>query len=223
MSQLKPFILYTLGPAPNPWKVAMILEELGLPYTTKDLGFDELKTEPFISVNPNGRVPALVDPNNEDIALWESGAIIDYLIDVYDKEARFTYKEFPQKYTIRSWLFFQVTGQGPYFGQSSWFNHLHHEKIPSAIERYEKEVIRVIGVIDAHLEKQGTEYLVGDKITYPDIMFYPYFIFLGRVAPGVKDTSSWKNYTAWMARIGERPTIQRVMEKMDAEKKKHSA
>ncbi len=79
-----------------------------------------IKQKPYTDVNPNGRVPSIKDPNT-GITLWESGAIIDYLIDTYDKEGKLSYTEFPQKYEQRCWEHFQMSGQGPYFGQLAWF------------------------------------------------------------------------------------------------------
>ena len=105
---------------PNPWKVAMVLEELSIPYETEMMEFGALKQEPYVSVNPNGRVPAIKDPNT-GITLWETGAIIDYLLDYYDKENKLQYAEFPQKYHQKSWEHFQMSGQGPYYGQLAWF------------------------------------------------------------------------------------------------------
>lgn len=104
---------------PNPSKVLIILEELNLPYETSWVELDGLKQKPYTDVNPNGRVPAIVDPNN-DITLWESGAIIQYLIDTYDKDNKISYSIFPEKYLTQQWSFFQASGQGPYFGQAAW-------------------------------------------------------------------------------------------------------
>ncbi|KAJ5121699.1 Bcgst6 [Penicillium atrosanguineum] len=121
---MQPFVLYTHGLGPNPWKVSLILEELGLPYIKEFISFSDVKKPPYVNINPNGRLPALEDPNT-NITLWESGAIIEYL-----------------------------SGQGPYYGQAGWFTNMHPEKIPSAIERYSNEIRRVIGVLDSVLKKQ---------------------------------------------------------------------
>ena len=79
-----------------------------------------IKEEPYISVNPNGRVPAIEDPNT-GVTLWESGAIIEYLMDTYDKDGKLHYTNSPEKFTQLSWMHFQMSGQGPYFGQKAWF------------------------------------------------------------------------------------------------------
>jgi glutathione S-transferase len=140
----------------------------------------EIKQEPYIQVNPNGRVPAIEDPNT-GITLWESGAIVEYLIDTYDKEQKLSINAFPEKYHLKQFLYFQViltlvkiceawlsdftsqsSGQGPYYGQLAWFMVFHPEKIESAISRYEDQAIRVIAVLDKILE--GKEYLVGNRM-----------------------------------------------------------
>ena len=88
-----------------------MLEELGLPYETQIIDFSELNKEPFEKLNPNGRVPAIEDPNT-DMTLWESGAIIEYLLETYDKENKFSYTKGPEKFQQKSWLHFQMSGQG---------------------------------------------------------------------------------------------------------------
>lgn len=101
-----------------------------------------IKQEPFISLNPNGRVPVIKDPNT-GITLWESGAIVEYLVETYDKEKKMTFDSFPEKYLLKQYLHFQMSGQGPYYGQLGWFSFFHPEKIESAISRYEEQTFRV--------------------------------------------------------------------------------
>ncbi|CAG9945841.1 unnamed protein product [Clonostachys rosea f. rosea IK726] len=209
MATLQPLTLYAIRAGANPWKVAYILEELGLPYKMEQVEYPDLKKEPFLSLNPNGRVPVLQDPNNQNMVLWESGAIIDYLIDVYDKEFKLHHPSGPEKYATWAWEHFQMSGQGPYFGQKAWFERYHAEKLPSAIERYRKEIKRVLGVVDSHLAKQGTDYLTGNKVTYADIMFIPYFKGLVVLAPEVS-TSEFKTYEAWLERLMSRPAVAKV-------------
>jgi glutathione S-transferase len=122
----------------------------------------DLKKPPFEKINPNGRVPAIVDPNT-GISLWESGAIIDYLIETYDKTNSLTYTNSPEKYQVKQWLHFQMSGQGPYFGQAAWFVKFHPEQVASAQDRYKDQIKRVLQVLDKHLSATGKEYLVGDK------------------------------------------------------------
>lgn len=174
----KPITLYSHATGPNPWKVVAILEELNVPYETKFIRNENIKQEPFISVNPNGRVPAIEDPNT-NITLWESGAILEYLVETYDKERKVSFEPgTPEYYHAKQWLQFQTSGQGPYFGQYVWFSVWHSEKIPSAQERYLNEIRRVCGVIDKFLG--GREWLVGGKFSYADTAFLPWFGILGK-------------------------------------------
>lgn len=162
------------APGPNSWKTAYLLEELGLNYEIKSFRFDDVKKPPFIDINPNGGVPAIEDPNT-DLVLWESGAIAQYLVEQYDTEHRLSYESFQEKHLCNQWLHFQVSGQGPYYGQCGWFTYLHHEKFPSAIERYANEIRRIIGVLQGVLAAKPADkqFLVGDKQTYVDMAFVP--------------------------------------------------
>lgn len=144
-------------------------------------------------------------------SILQSGAIIDYLIAEYDPEAKLHHTSFPEKYTTRSWEHFQMSGQGPYFGQKNWFSYAHPEKLPSAIERYANEIKRVTGVIDAHLAKEKTDYLVGDRVTYADLMFIPYHKSTPIVIAPEIDLSEWVSYSAWMNRLLARPAVAKVV------------
>ena len=142
------------------------------------------------------RIPAIDDPNT-GITIWESGAIIEYLIDTYDKDSKLTLQTFPEKYHLKQMLHFQVSGQGPYFGQASWFGYFHPEKLPSAIERYQNEVKRVTIVLDEILKKNGGGYLVGGKCTckhHPGLLPLPrcpyinttIFVYMPRLASATR-------------------------------------
>ncbi|KAF5020207.1 hypothetical protein F66182_7772 [Fusarium sp. NRRL 66182] len=218
MTSLKPLIIHSNQFGCNPWKVAIILEELGLPYVHRFVPFEDMKKEPFESLNPNGRAPALEDPNT-NIVLFESGAIVSYIVDHYDKSEKLHYSSFPEKYITRSWEHFQSSGQGPYFGQLVWFRTFHEEKIASAIQRYSKEAIRVVGVLDAHLKKQGTGYLVGNRITYADLMFITWTYIFEERYPGEFDFSKFGSYSAWMKEMRERTAVKKVWDEWVASKK----
>lgn len=197
----------------SPRKVAIILEELGLPYTLNEVEMSEIKKPPFTDVNPNGRVPAIEDPNT-GITLWESGAIIQYLIETYDKDQALSYSTSPEKYQLNQWLMFQASGQGPYFGQAAWFKMFHHEQLPSAIERYVKEIERVIGVLDGWLQKH--EFLVGDKLTYVDLAFVPWSAMVPRLngdSEGGKsiDLAKYPAYTKWMDSMLARASVKKLL------------
>lgn len=159
----------------------------------------DLKSPSFEKLNPNGRVPAIEDPNT-GIILWESGAIIEYLVEQYDKEGRLGYTDFVKRHQCRQWLYFQVSGQGPYFGQKAWFTFFHAEKpIRSAIDRYAAEIRRVLSVLDKHLKENGTGWLVGDKCTYADLSFVPWDMMLtmlmGEEAARLKER--FPDFTRW--------------------------
>ena len=153
-----------------------------------DFGKNEQKAPEYTKYNPNGRIPTLIDHHNGDFILWESDAILLYLTDKYDTEKRLTVTDEKEKYSLIQWLFFQSSGQGlvscyvsndvsslticsysPYFGQAAWFLRYHPEQVPSAIERYRKETLRVISVLESVLSKQ--EWLVGGKPTIADFSF----------------------------------------------------
>lgn len=188
-----------------------MLEELGLEYEQKFLQFPEMKQDEYEAVNPNGRVPSLTDPNT-GVTLFESGAILEYLVETYDKDNKFVYDNSPEKWLTKSWLHFQMSGQGPYFGQKAWFSMFHSEKIPSAIERYSKEVERVVSVIDRHLKKNGTEYLVGNKCTYADLAFIPWNTFIPNFGLDVDIAKEYPTFNAWNVRLTARPAVKKVLE-----------
>lgn len=152
----------------------------------------------------------------------QSGAIVEYLIDTYDKEERLTYTSSPEKYQLKSWLHFQMSGQGPYYGQSTHFQRHHPTlaapiKLPTAIERYQKEAKRVVGVLNGHLTKHGTGYLVGDKLTYADLAFVPWNDLLPKnVVPGWDTATEAPAYTEWHAKMMERESVKNAWAKRAA-------
>ncbi|GKZ25552.1 glutathione S-transferase, nitrogen catabolite repression regulator [Aspergillus brasiliensis] len=208
----KPITVWLTPPGPNSWKVITILEELQVPYVIHSFKFDDVKKPPFIEINPNGRVPAIVDPNT-NLTLWESGAIIQYLEELYDTDKKLTYDSMNERHLLNQFLHFQMSGQGPYFGQCGWFNVLHIEKLPSAIDRYVKEVHRVLGVLNTVLE--GKQWLVGDKCTFADLAFLPWNTRLGMalLTPSGEDPlAPYPNVQAWQRRMESRPSWQKAME-----------
>ena len=137
---------------------------------------------------------------------------MQYLIDTYDTEGRFTYQKNSEAYyKTLQWLTFQVSGQGPYFGQKAWFSNYHSEKLPSAEKRYEDEIRRVVSVIDAHLKKQQTDYLVGNKITFADLSFIPWNALIGRLTPSL-NLKEFPAFEAWNQRLVERPAVKKVLD-----------
>lgn len=217
-SSLKPITIYAHVSGPNPWKCAIVMEELDVPYEMEIVDFSVIKQAPFTDINPNGRVPAIHDPNT-GLTLWESGAILTYLVEQYDTDRKVSYdpSDLVEKHTANQWLHFQVSGQGPYFGQSVWFRRFHSEKIPSAMERYANEAKRVSTVIDSHLKKSGTTYLTGDKCTYADLSFVPWFQLLGPMVIGEEAKEELErglpHYKKWVNAMYERESVKKISAK----------
>ncbi|KAI1821880.1 glutathione S-transferase [Xylaria intraflava] len=227
-ASLKPITVWGFLAGPNPLKVLMILEELGVPHEHKLIPTEELKGEAFLKINPNGRAPAIEDPNT-GLTLWESGAIVEYLIEQYDKDCKFSYDTFTEKYLIKQWIAYQISGQGPYYGQGVWFSLIHQEKIPSAIERYWKEAERVRSVLELHLSRQAAKqgkdaaskdiWLVGDKCTVADLSWFIWeqIINLCMTTTGAAiEKGKYPHYDAWYARLEERPSAQHAIERRNA-------
>ncbi|KAH8429120.1 glutathione S-transferase family protein [Aspergillus melleus] len=207
----KPITVWLTPPGPNSWKVITVMKELGVPYEIHSFRFEDVKKPPFTNLNPNGRVPAIVDPNT-DLVLWESGAILQYLEEVYDTKHKLTYTSLKEKHQLNQWLHFQMSGQGPYFGQCGWFNVLHPENLPSAIERYVNEVHRILGVLNTALE--GRTWLVGDKCTFADLAFLPWNSRLNNTLltpEGEDPLAPYPNVQAWQRRMESRESWQEAI------------
>ncbi|KAI0659288.1 glutathione S-transferase C-terminal-like protein [Cubamyces menziesii] len=219
MSQKKPLTLYGQPEslAPNPIKVAIVLEELGLEYNVvpTDIRKDEQKSAEYLETNPNGRTPALVDHSNGDFTIWESDAILLYLVERYDPEHKLSVAEGNDKFTLIQWLFFQASGQGPYFGQGFWFKYLDPdpEKQTSAIDRYQKEVLRVFGVLDGVLSKQ--EWLVGGKPTIADLSFITWntaaLNFVLKGLQGFDVEKQFPSFYRWHKQLCARPAVSKML------------
>jgi glutathione S-transferase/GST-like protein len=150
--------LYTAA-TPNGHKISIALEELGLPYTVRpvDLGKGEQRRPEFLALSPNGRIPAIVDREAGDFAVFESGAILIYLAE---KTGRLLPADPKGRSLVMQWLMFQMGGIGPMMGQANVFFRYFPEKIQPAIDRYQGEVRRLFGVLDTRLADH--EYLAGD-------------------------------------------------------------
>jgi glutathione S-transferase/GST-like protein len=150
--------LYTAA-TPNGHKVSIALEELALPYTLKvlDLAKGEQKMPSFLAINPNGRIPAIVDRDQGDFAVFESGACLIYLAE---KTGQLMPSDPKGRSCVLQWLMFQMGGIGPMMGQANVFYRYFPEKIQPAIDRYQGESRRLFGVLDGHLKER--EYLAGD-------------------------------------------------------------
>jgi glutathione S-transferase len=193
--------LYT-APTPNGWKVSILLEELELPYEVKFLHFDQLeqKQASFLAINPNGRIPAIVDRDAGDFAVFESGAILVYLAE---KAGRLLPTDPKERSVALQWLMFQMGGVGPMQGQANVFFRYAPEKIAYAIERYQKETRRLYEVLDGRLAQH--EYLAGDY-SIADIASWPWVTIHAWSGVEIDDLPNLKR---WSEKIWERPAAQR--------------
>lgn len=156
-----------------------------------------------------------IDDPNTGLRLWESGAIVQYLIEQYDTEHKLSYPSLKERHLCNQWLAFQISGQGPYFGQAGWFNVLHPEKLPSAMERYNNELKRILSVLDGALE--GKQWLVGSKATFADLAFAPWNDRIDALilsAPE-KKFDGFPNVQSWHERITSRAAWNATMKKRD--------
>ncbi|KAJ5612147.1 glutathione S-transferase [Penicillium lagena] len=211
----QPIKLWGHWGGPNPWKVCMLLEELELPYDLHLVEFSEVKQPDYLTLNPNGRLPTIEDPNT-GITLWESAAIIVYLVEQYDKKGILSYAQSPEKYLCQQWLAFQASGQGPYFGQATWFARFHPEKLPSATERYVVEILRVFGVLEEGLARNGTGWLVGDKCTYADLSFVTWATIgeglLHELNRADRLEEMYPRYTSWLKSLKGRGKVAKCLD-----------
>ncbi|EQB47764.1 hypothetical protein CGLO_13072 [Colletotrichum gloeosporioides Cg-14] len=200
---------------PNAGKVIVLCEELGIPYETEAIPLNDVKNPKYVAINPNGRLPSIQDPNT-DLTLWESGAIIEYLTDTYDKAHKLSFEPgTAAAYHARQWLFYQTTGQGPYYGQAMWF--IIYQPLPEARERYVKEVNRVTGVLEGHLAKQtpdadGNSWFLGGRISYVDIAFFTWQHTASPRIPDVEfNQDKFPHVKKWYDNMLARPSVQKVL------------
>ena len=193
--------LYTAA-TPNGQKISIALEELGLPYRVHALSFDrkEQKAPEYLKINPNGRIPAIVDSENEDFAVFESGAILLYLAE---KTGRLMPADVKGRSTVIQWLMFQMGGVGPMQGQANVFFRYFPEKLQGAIDRYQNETRRLYEVLDTRLGE--VEYLAGDY-SIADIATYPWVRIHDWSGVSVEGLSHLQR---WMAALAARPAVQR--------------
>lgn len=193
--------LYTAA-TPNGHKVSIALEELGLAYDTHVLSFDkqEQKAPEFLKINPNGRIPAIVDRDNDHFAVFESGAILLYLAE---KTGRLLPADVKGRSTVIQWLMFQMGGVGPMQGQANVFYRYFPEKLPSAIDRYQNETRRLYQVLDGRLAQ--VDYLAGDY-SIADIATYPWVSVHEWAGVSV---DGLEHLQRWMSAMAARPAVQR--------------
>jgi GSH-dependent disulfide-bond oxidoreductase len=193
--------LYT-SPTPNGYKVTITLEELGLPYEVHaiDLSGGAQKEPWFTAINPNGRIPAIVDRGNDDFPVFESGAIMLYLAE---KAGRLIPADEKGRSRVIQWLMFQMGGLGPMMGQANVFSRYFPEQIPAAIERYRRESRRLLEVLDGQLADK--EYLAGDY-SIADIANFAWA--RTHEWPGVS-IDGLDHLKRWLDAISARPAVQK--------------
>ena len=194
--------LYT-APTPNGHKASVTLEELGLDYTAHavNLPKNEQKGEWFLELNPNGRIPVIVDREEGDFAVFETGAIMVYLAE---KAGRLLPTDAKGRSETMQWLMFQMGGIGPMMGQANVFHRYFPEKLPSVIDRYQNESRRLFEVIERGLE--GKEWLAADQYTIADIANYCWvktYKWSGVSIEGLP------NLQRWLKAIRPRPAVDR--------------
>jgi GST-like protein len=189
--------LYT-APTPNGWKVSIALEEMGLPYQVRVIDFakNEQKDHWYVQLNPNGRIPTLVD---DGFALFESGAILIYLAE---KTGRFLPSGVQERSRVIQWLMFQMSAVGPMMGQANVFLRYFPEKIQSAIDRYQREVTRLFGILDTQLATH--EYIAGGY-SIADMALWPWVS--GYEWSGVS-IDQFAHLKRWLTLVGDRPAVQ---------------
>jgi GST-like protein len=192
--------LYTWT-TPNGRKVSIMLEELGLPYTSHpiDISKDEQFKPDFLKISPNNRIPAIIDRDN-GYHLMESGAILMYLAE---KTGKLMPKDLEKRYRVTEWLMWQMGGIGPMLGQVHHFVKYNKGKAPYAEERYLKEAHRLYGVLDRRLA--GREYLA-DEYSIADIATWPW---ISRFEWQTIDLGQYANVKRWYLAIANRPAVQR--------------
>ena len=204
--------LYSL-PTPNGVKVSIMLEETGLPYEPHlvDINKGESHTPEFLALNPNGKIPAIIDPDGpggQPLPLFESGAILQYLAE---KSGQFLPADPARRYQTLQWLHFQMGGVGPMFGQLGYFHKFAGREIEDKrpLQRYVTETKRLLGVLEAHLE--GRTWMMGEDYTIADIALMGWVRnligFYG--AATIVQYDMLKSVPAWLERCLARPAVQR--------------
>jgi GST-like protein len=198
-------------PTPNGVKASIMLEETGLPYDAHTVRLSQTTTPEFLSLNPNNKIPAIIDPHGpggEPLPLWESGAILIYLAE---KTGEFLPQDPARRYETMQWLMFQMGGIGPFFGQYGFFAVQSGQEIddPRPRERYRKEAIRLLNVLEGRLKER--EFIMGDDYTIADIATVPW-VRTAKVRYDAYDAFEMDKVPAvmaWLDRCLARPAVQR--------------
>jgi GSH-dependent disulfide-bond oxidoreductase len=203
-------------PTPNGVKVSIMLEETGLPYEPHfiNIGQNETWTPEYLALNPNGKIPSIIDPDGpggKPLALFESGAILLYLAE---KTGKFLPSDPARRYETIQWVFFQMAAVGPMFGQLGFFHKFAGREIEDKrpLERYRNESKRLLGVLETRLE--GRDWIMGEDFTIADISLLGWVRNLvGFYGAGeLVEFDSFERVPAWLERGLARPAVQRGLE-----------
>ncbi|KXT09994.1 hypothetical protein AC579_3977 [Pseudocercospora musae] len=213
----KPLTLHAHGTGPNPYKIAAALEFLKVPYEVKLWQFGDaqngVKGPVFLKINENGRVPALEDPNTR-VTSWESGAVMNYIRRVYDKQNKLGPRGTSEQDIVdfEKWEYFLLSTLGPMMGQVNWFRHYHSSKNDDALKRYEEQAYRCFGVLDGQLKKHGGPYILpGNTPSGVDLHFYPWVYQHGFAGLSL---ASYPNVNKWLDGVASLPEIKAAYEKI---------
>ncbi len=198
-------------PTPNGWKISIALEEMELPYVIRPvaIGKGEQFKPAFMAISPNNRMPAIIDPDGpggQPISIFETGAILQYL---GRKTSKFYPKDERARVAVEEWLFWQVGGIGPMFGQASHFRNYapnlvgDPDKIAYSVARYNNEVNRLIGVLERRLD--GLDYVAGEY-SIADMASYPWVKIASVFG---QDWGAFPRVQAWLDRVAARPAVQK--------------
>ncbi|KAJ5623846.1 glutathione S-transferase II [Penicillium lagena] len=202
--------LYT-GSTPNGIKVPILLEELGLEYKLYPVQMraNEQKQPWFLEINPNGRIPAITDiwTDGQQIRVFESGAILEYIVDRYDKDHKFSYpKDSRDQWEVKSWLMWQMGGLGPMQGQLEHFKRYAAENIEYGINRYLNETRRLYRTMDTHLAKSPHGFLVGNRLTIADIACWGW---ISNYALDGVYLDEFPDLEKWLDNLSKRPGFEK--------------
>tara|TARA_B100000287_G_scaffold160185_1_gene151089 strand:- start:1997 stop:2635 length:639 start_codon:yes stop_codon:yes gene_type:complete len=195
--------LYTWH-TPNGRKISIMLEEIGMPYNVFSINIakDEQFQPHFLKISPNNRIPAIIDKDNNDYSLFESGAILMYLAEKSGKLLNFSDKD--EYYRTIEWLMWQMGGVGPMFGQVHHFVKYNKGKSEYSEQRYSKEAKRLYGVMDKKLEQN--QYIAGKSYSIADISIWPW---AARFDWQEIDLNEFPNVTRWYKEMANRPAVQK--------------
>ncbi|KAK5123942.1 hypothetical protein LTR85_002139 [Meristemomyces frigidus] len=216
-SNIKPLVLHAHGSGPNPYKIAIALEILNIPYEVKLWQFGDapngVKGPQFLKITSNGRVPAVEDPNT-GVVSWESGACMNYLLRVYDKQNKLGPRGDSEQDRVDfdKWIFFLVSSLGPMMGQVNWFRHYHAQKNEDALKRYEEQALRCFGVLEGHLKGSDEKFILpGSTPSAVDLHFYPWVYQHGYAGLPLDE---YPSVAKWLQGVGELKQVKAAYEKV---------